>query len=38
MREISTVLGGLDKPVDVDIPKDLVMPTHILYFCENLRT
>lgn len=24
MREISAVLGQLDKPVEVDIPKDLV--------------
>jgi bisphosphoglycerate-independent phosphoglycerate mutase (AlkP superfamily) len=24
MREISTVLGALDKPVDVELPKDLV--------------
>ena len=24
MREISTVLGSLSKPVDVEIPKDLV--------------
>ena len=24
MREISTVLGALDKPVDVEVPKDLV--------------
>ena len=24
MREISTVLGSLEKPVDVELPKDLV--------------
>jgi bisphosphoglycerate-independent phosphoglycerate mutase (AlkP superfamily) len=24
MREISTVLGALDKPIDVELPKDLV--------------
>ena len=24
MREISTVLGALDKPIDVKVPKDLV--------------
>jgi bisphosphoglycerate-independent phosphoglycerate mutase (AlkP superfamily) len=28
MREISTVLGRLAKPVEVDIPKDLVSSTH----------
>lgn len=34
MREISTVLGQLAKPVEVDIPKDLVssalFSTHLL--------
>jgi 2,3-bisphosphoglycerate-independent phosphoglycerate mutase len=38
MREISTVLGRLDKPVDVDIPKDLVRSLRTVYFCDNLRT
>ncbi len=35
MREISTVLGKLAKPVEVDVPKDLVssalFPAHLLF-------
>ena len=35
MREISTVLGRLAKPVEVDIPKDLVssalFPAHLSF-------
>lgn len=41
MREISTVLGKLAKPVEVDIPKDLVssalfpeQPSFLLYSDE----
>ncbi|KAH9973369.1 cofactor-independent phosphoglycerate mutase [Lactifluus volemus] len=34
MREISTVLGQLDKPVDVDIPKDLHITTMSRYNAE----
>ncbi len=37
MREISTVLGKLTKPIEVDIPKDLVSSTLILHFCYSLR-
>ena len=34
MREISTVLGQLDKPVDVVVPKDLVcFLCTIVYIC-----
>ena len=33
MREISTVLGQLDKPVDVDVPKDLVSFLCIVHLC-----
>jgi 2,3-bisphosphoglycerate-independent phosphoglycerate mutase len=38
MREISTVLGRLDKPVDVDIPKNLVRSVRTACFCDNLRS
>jgi bisphosphoglycerate-independent phosphoglycerate mutase (AlkP superfamily) len=35
MREISTVLGQLAKPVEVDVPKDLVssalFPAHLSF-------
>jgi bisphosphoglycerate-independent phosphoglycerate mutase (AlkP superfamily) len=31
MREISTVLGQLDKPVDVVVPKDLVCFLSLLF-------
>jgi len=34
MREISTVLGRLDKPVDVEIPKDLHITTMSRYNAE----
>ena len=38
MREISTVLGRLDKPVDVVIPKDIVrFLCTIVHICPNLR-
>ena len=38
MREISTVLGQLDKPVDVDIPKDLVRYACTVFLCGYLNT
>jgi 2,3-bisphosphoglycerate-independent phosphoglycerate mutase len=37
MREISTVLGQLDKPVDVDIPKDLVRCACTVFLCGYLK-
>lgn len=37
MREIVTVLGQLDKPVDVDIPKDIVRLSFRLNGCEMLN-
>jgi len=34
MREISTVLGQVDKPIDVVVPKDLVrFPRTIIHIC-----
>jgi bisphosphoglycerate-independent phosphoglycerate mutase (AlkP superfamily) len=39
MREISTVLGHLDKPVDVEIPKDLAsLPCICSLSFRNLST
>ena len=37
MREISTVLGALDKPVDVEVPKDLVRTLPGFFFYADLN-
>lgn len=31
MREIATVLGSLDKPMEVNIPKDLVCSLPVIH-------